>query len=89
MAALGLMLQTHAVAQRQSLGRASRVVDPEKKFRALWEDGVALALGHPVGHPELNPDELLNHDLKLGLAKRRPRNRGELKRAVRSHLHKR
>ena len=39
--------------------------------------------------PELNPDELLNHDLKLGLAKRRPRNRVELKSAVRSHLHKR
>lgn len=39
--------------------------------------------------PESNPDELLNHDLKLGLAKRRPRNRVELKSAVRSHLHKR
>lgn len=39
--------------------------------------------------PELNPDELLNHDLKLRLAKRRQRNRGELTLAVRSHLHKR
>jgi transposase len=39
--------------------------------------------------PELNPDELLNHDLKPGLAKRRPRNRSELKPAIRSHLHKR
>ena len=39
--------------------------------------------------PELNPDELLNHDLKLGLTKRRPCNRAELKFAVRSHLHKR
>lgn len=39
--------------------------------------------------PELNPDELLHHDLKPGLTKRRPRNRAELKFAVRSHLHKR
>ena len=39
--------------------------------------------------PELNPDELLNHDVKLALGKRRPRNRGELKAAVRSHLHRR
>ena len=39
--------------------------------------------------PELNPDELLNHALKLGLTKRHLRNRMELKSAVRSHLHKR
>ena len=39
--------------------------------------------------PELNPDELLNHDVKLALGKRRPRNRGELKATVRSHLHRR
>ena len=39
--------------------------------------------------PELNPDELLNHDVKQALGKRRPRNREELKAAVRSHLHRR
>jgi transposase len=39
--------------------------------------------------PELNPDELLNHDVKVALGKNRPRNRGELKAAVRSHLHRR
>lgn len=58
----------------------------------LWiaEQGGAITLHFLPGYaPELNPDELLNHDLKLGLAKRRPRNRAELKSAVRSHLHKR
>ena len=39
--------------------------------------------------PELNPEELLNHDVKQALGKRRPRNREELKAAVRSHLHRR
>jgi len=39
--------------------------------------------------PELNPDELLNHDVKLALGKSRPRNREDLKAAVRSHLHRR
>ena len=58
----------------------------------LWiaEQKGAITLYFLPGYaPELNPDELLNHDLKLGLAKRRPRNRAELKSAVRSHLHKR
>ena len=39
--------------------------------------------------PELNPDELLNHDVKQALGKRRPKDREELKAAVRSHLHRR
>ena len=39
--------------------------------------------------PELNPDELLNHDVKLALGESRPRNGGDLKAAVRSHLHRR
>ena len=38
---------------------------------------------------ELNPDELLNHDVKLALGGSRPRNGGDLKAAVRSHLHRR
>ena len=56
----------------------------------IAEQNGAITLHFLPGYaPELNPDELLNHDLKLGLAKRRPRNRAELKLAVRSHLHKR
>ena len=58
--------------------------------RWIAEQKGAITLYFLPGYaPELNPDELLNHDLKLGLAKRRPRNRAELKSAVRSHLHKR
>lgn len=40
--------------------------------------------------PELNPDELLNQDVKTnGLGKSRPTNRTELLAIVRSHLHRR
>ncbi len=40
--------------------------------------------------PELNPDELLNQDVKTnGLGKSRPTNRTELVATVRSHLHRR
>ncbi len=40
--------------------------------------------------PELNPDELLNQDVKThGLGKSRPVNRTELVKTVRSHLHRR
>lgn len=40
--------------------------------------------------PELNPDELLNQDVKTnGLGKSRPANRTELLATVRSHLHRR
>lgn len=40
--------------------------------------------------PELNPDELLNQDVKTnGLGKSRPTNRTELLATVRSHLHRR
>lgn len=40
--------------------------------------------------PELNPDELLNQDVKTNaLGKSRPRNRPEMMTAVRRHLHRR
>lgn len=40
--------------------------------------------------PELNPDELLNQDVKTNaLGKSRPANKGEMITAVRSHLHRR
>jgi transposase len=39
--------------------------------------------------PELNPDELLNHDVKLALSKSRPRNRADMKAALRAWLHRR
>lgn len=58
--------------------------------RWIADQAGAITLHFLPGYaPELNPDELLNHDLKLGLAKHRPRSRRELKLAIRSHLHKR
>ena len=40
--------------------------------------------------PELNPDELLNQDVKTNaLGKSRPRQKTELMSTVRSHLHRR
>ncbi|MDR1979430.1 MAG: transposase [Synergistaceae bacterium] len=43
----------------------------------------------PPYAPEYNPDELLNSDLKRGIAKRQsPRSDEELERNVRSHLKK-
>lgn len=40
--------------------------------------------------PELNPDELLNQDVKTNaLGKSRPRDRHELIQTVRRHLHRR
>ncbi len=40
--------------------------------------------------PELNPDELLNQDVKTNaLGKSRPANKSEMIKAVRSHLHRR
>jgi len=41
----------------------------------------------PSYSPELNPDELLNADLKEAVTKKAPaRHKGELKKAVISHL---
>jgi len=43
----------------------------------------------PGYSPELNPDELLNHDVKSHLGKRRPHTQLELIHNLRSHLHRR
>ena len=84
-------LQKHGKGRKIAL-----IVDghPVHKSNAVkrWvaDQAGAVTLHFLPGYaPELNPDELLNHDLKLGLTKRRPRNRAELKSAIRSHLHKR
>jgi transposase len=39
--------------------------------------------------PELNPDELLNHDVKQAVGKTRPRDRDAMKAALRAWLHRR
>ncbi|EQD74706.1 Transposase [mine drainage metagenome] len=43
----------------------------------------------PGYSPELNPDELLNHDVKSHLGRRRPHTQRELIHTLRSHLHRR
>jgi transposase len=56
----------------------------------LAEHADAIQMHFLPGYaPELNPDELLNHDVKQGMSKARPKNRQEMKAALRSHLHRR
>lgn len=59
-----------------------------KQWVAARQEAIALHY-LPSYCPELNPDELLNHDVKLAMSKSRPREREALKAALRSHLHRR
>lgn len=60
-----------------------------KEFVAAHADRLRL-IQLPGYCPELNPDELLNQDVKTNaLGKSRPRNRPEMMVAVRRHLHRR
>jgi transposase len=67
---------------------------PVHKARAvrLWLDEHAASIEMhllPGYAPELNPDELLNHDVKQGMSKSRPRDQADMKVALRSWLHRR
>lgn len=63
-------------------GEARRFADRHKSRLTL--------IRMPGYCPELNPDELLNQDVKTnGLGKHRPTNRAELMATTRSHLHRR
>lgn len=60
-----------------------------KEFVAAYPERIRL-MQLPGYCPELNPDELLNQDVKTNaLGKSRPRNRPEMMAAVRRHLHRR
>ena len=60
-----------------------------KAFVTAHADRIRL-IQLPGYCPELNPDELLNQDVKTNaLGKSRPRNRPEMMAAVRRHLHRR
>jgi len=82
---------------KQSKGKIYLIVDGHpvhrsaaaKKFVA--ENAQRLRLVHlPSYCPELNPDELLNQDVKTNaLGKSRPANKADMVAAVRSHLHRR
>ncbi len=82
---------------KQLRGRLYLIVDghPVHRSRAatafVARNARRLRLLYLPGYcPELNPDELLNQDVKTnGLGKSRPSNRAELIATVRSHLHRR
>ena len=78
-------------------GRITLIVDGHPVHRSrharqfVDENAKRLRLIRLPGYcPELNPDELLNQDVKTnGLGKSRPRNRSEMLATVRSHLYRR
>ena len=84
-------LLKHGAGRRIVLIVDGHPVHKAKVVQKWLEDHASRIEMHflPGYAPELNPDELLNHDLKLALGKSGPRNRNELKAAVRSHLHRR
>ena len=81
----------------QVKGRITLIVDGHPVHRSrharqfVDENAKRLRLIRLPGYcPELNPDELLNQDVKTnGLGKSRPRNRSEMLATVRSHLYRR
>ena len=82
---------------KQAQGKVCLIVDGHpvhrsrvaKRFVAANQDRLRL-IRLPGYCPELNPDELLNQDVKTNaLGKSRPTNRSELMIGVRRHLHRR
>ncbi len=82
---------------RQAAGKAHLIVDHHPVHRSIVAKGFVEANNEqlrlirlPGYCPELNPDELLNQDVKTNaLGKSRPANRAEMMAGVRSHLHRR
>lgn len=82
---------------KQATGKLYLIVDGHPVHRSVVArefvsaNATRLRLIRMPGYcPELNPDELLNQDVKTnGLGKRRPSNRGELIADVRTHLRRR
>ena len=82
--------------ERQAPRPVFLIVDghPVHKARAIktWlaRPGCRVRLFFLPGYsPELNPDELLNHDVKDYVGRHRPRTRAELVHTVRGHLRRR
>jgi transposase len=82
---------------KQTAGKVYLIVDGHPVHRAVMvrefvaANAARLRLIRLPGYcPELNPDELLNQDVKTNaLGKSRPTNRTEMMAGVRSHLHRR
>ena len=79
---------------------AGALADADATFTTLIEDGDDAALADnadrlrlirlPGYCPELNPDELLNQDVKTNaVGKSRPASKAEMMATVRRHLHRR
>jgi transposase len=73
-----LIVDGHPVHRAKALKRW--VKENETRIRLFFLPGYA---------PELNPDDLLNHDVKQAVGKTRPRDRDAMKAAVRAWLHRR
>lgn len=74
-----LIVDGHPVHRARAVKRF--VADHAQRLRLIRLPGYC---------PELNPDELLNQDVKTnGLGKRRPHDKGEMMALVRRHLHRR
>jgi transposase len=82
---------------RQAAGKVYLIVDGHPVHRSIVAKGFVEANNEqlrlirlPGYCPELNPDELLNQDVKTNaLGKSRPANRAEMMAGVRSHLYRR
>jgi transposase len=84
-------LLKHAKGRKVVLIVDGHPVHKAKAVRRWLDEHAASIEMHllPGYAPELNPDELLNHDVKLALSKSRPRNRADMKAALRAWLHRR
>ena len=73
-----LIVDGHPVHKSRAVARW--VEAHRERLRLIFLPGYA---------PELNPDELLNHDVKQAIGRTRPRTRAELMSATRAWLHRR
>ncbi|MDR1274800.1 MAG: transposase [Candidatus Accumulibacter sp.] len=77
--------ETYLIVDGHAVHRPSAV----KQFVAENSDRLHLII-LPGCYPELNPDELLNQDVKTNaLGKSRPTNKAEMIHGLRRHLHRR
>lgn len=73
-----LIVDAHPVHRAKAVQRF--VAENGKSIRLIFLPGYA---------PELNPDELINHDAKLAMGKQRPRDKGQLQSALRGWMRRR
>jgi transposase len=84
-------LLKHAQGRKVVLIVDGHPVHRAKLVKAWLAEHSAIIEMHllPGYAPELNPDELLNHDVKIAMGKSRPRSREDLRAKLRAHLHRR